>query len=127
MQYLFLPIVELIMVSNTLLNNDLIHYVLTSNRELKNALVIPYEMEYEHSFISLNSTCVPMAILLKYYLGDEFLSILNEIFSKVDKDVFIDLNGESIVNIFYSDKSNSNINIYGIDFGRSKYCCTFNA
>lgn len=87
------------------LNNDLIHYVLTSNSNLLDALVIPYEMEYEHSFISLNSTCVPMAILLKYYLGDEFLSILNEIFSKVDKDIFIDLNGESIVNIFYSDKA----------------------
>lgn len=86
------------------LNNDLKHYILTTNKSIKNAEIISYEMPHEHSFISLNSTIVPMSILLKYYLGDSFEKIIDEIFEKLNKSAYIDLIDEDIVNIFYSDK-----------------------
>lgn len=82
------------------LDNNLNKYLLTNRKtNISNEKILHYEMPKEHSFISLNATIVPMAILLKYYLENNFDETLKSIFANVDKDAIVNLSGEYI-NIF---------------------------
>lgn len=82
------------------LDNNLNKYLLTNRKtSISNEKILHYEMPNEHSFISLNATIVPMAILLKYYLDNNFDETLKSIFAHVDKDAIVNLSGEYI-NIF---------------------------
>lgn len=81
-------------------DNNLNKYLLTHRvTKIDDEVLLSYEMESEHSFISLNSSVIPMAILLKYYFGDNFDILIEEIFNKVNKEAFININGE-FINIF---------------------------
>ena len=82
-------------------NNDLKKYLLTHRvTKIDDEVLLSYEMEGEHSFISLNSSIIPMAILLKYYFDDKFDILIEDIFNKVNKDEFLNIT-EEYINIFY--------------------------
>lgn len=82
------------------LENDLEKYLLTTRKtSISDEKILHYEMPYEHSFISLNATLIPMAILLKYYLDNEFDKTIKNIFANIDEQASITLNGEYL-NIF---------------------------
>lgn len=82
------------------LKNELNKYVLTNREEpISDEKIIHYDMEHEHSFISINATLVPMAILLKYYLEEYFDEVIKEVFNNIDKELFMELTQE-YVNIF---------------------------
>lgn len=82
------------------LDNDLNKYLLTSRKtKIKDEILLTYSMESEHSFISLNSTIVPISVLLNYYLEDKFDIIIEDIFDKVNKNLYLDIVGE-YVNIY---------------------------
>lgn len=93
------------------INTGLKKYLLTTRKtNIKDEIVLHYDMESEHSFISIKATIIPMAIMLKYHVGDNFNQTIKEIFQSID----IDLNLKNIKN---------HINIFsGID---SKVCETF--
>ena len=81
-------------------NNNLKKYLLTHRvTKVEDEELLSYEMEPEKSFISLNSTIVPMACLLKYYLEDKFDILIEEMFNNVDQDLYMEL-GSDYVNIF---------------------------
>ncbi len=67
--------------------------------KIKQEELLHYEMPHIHSFISLETTIIPMSILLKYYLGDKFGIILNELFSLIDESITFPFKGD-LVNIF---------------------------
>jgi hypothetical protein len=87
-------------VKKSLLEN-LKKYLLTNRKtKISDEAILHYEMPYEDSFISLNATIVPMAILLKYYLGENFYKVIEEIFHKIDKNIFLNIYSE-FVNVYY--------------------------
>lgn len=67
--------------------------------------LIHYEMPDEESFISLGATIIPMAIILKYYLGDDFSYYIEDIFKRIDKQINFSIS--SFVNVFTSSASTS--------------------
>ena len=73
---------------DTSFNNNLNHYLLSSNR-LDNVININYKssIEEESSFISLAATLIPMSILLSYYLDNDISliqDILNNTLEKIN-------------------------------------------
>lgn len=74
---------------------------LLSNRKtkIKNEELLHYDISCENSFISIETTIIPCAIILKYYLGDIFAIILDEIFASIDESLFLELKG-NYLNIF---------------------------
>lgn len=84
-----------------LLNYDLQGYLLTTRKtKINKEILLSYDMEYRHSFISLNQTIVPMAIMLKYYLGDDFDEIIDLIEELLDKTINIEI--KDVTNIYTS-------------------------
>lgn len=82
-------------------DNNLKKYLLTHRvTKIDDEVLLSYEMEGEHSFISLNSSIIPMAILLKYYFNDKFDILIEDIFNKVNKEEFLNIT-EEYINIFY--------------------------
>lgn len=79
-------------------NNDLNKYLLSTNA-LEGIHNITYNSDdREHSFISLASTLIPMAILLNYYLNNDFNQIIeilkdNQISEIMANDVFEIMSG----------------------------------
>lgn len=80
-----------------LMKLDLNKYLLSTNK-INSINNLTYKLNAKRSFISLNTTIVPMAIMLKYYLGSNFNKIIKDIFNNVDKKVNISI--ENTVNIF---------------------------
>lgn len=82
------------------INSELNKYLLTTRKtKIKDETILHYEMECEHSFISIEATIIPMAILLKYYVGEDFKKIIDSIFDCLDKD--LNLSGiNNYINIF---------------------------
>lgn len=86
------------------LSNDKKHYLFSGRKtKVSDETLIHYEMENEESFISLGATVIPMAIILKYYLQDKFDDILKDIFSKIDKSIFLEFSFP--INIFTDSSS----------------------
>lgn len=82
------------------LENDLQKYLLTNRKtSINDEKVLHYDMLKEHSFISLNATVVPMAILLKYYLENDFDETIKNVFEHIDKEAFLTFNRD-FLNIF---------------------------
>lgn len=82
------------------LENNLDKYLLTTRENsISDEKILHYEMPDEHSFISLNATLVPMAILLKYYLDKDFDETVKNIFASIDEDALVSLNA-NYLNIF---------------------------
>lgn len=82
------------------INSKLKKYLLTTRKtNIKNENILHYDMENEHSFISIKATIIPMAILLKYYVGDDFKKIIDSIFEHIDKTLILE-NIKSYINIF---------------------------
>ncbi len=74
-------------------------YLLSTRKtKVKGETLLHYEMENRKSFIALNATIVPMAILLKYYLEDAYTSTLERIFAHLDKEV--EIPKSDVINIF---------------------------
>jgi hypothetical protein len=68
------------------LENDLKKYLFTNGNIQKHDIsLIKYEsnIEEEHSFISLAATLMPMSILLHYYVGRRFRTLLNQMFDDI--------------------------------------------
>ena len=83
------------------LDNDKERYLYTSRKTSVNKeTLIHYDLEDEKSFISLKSTIIPMAIILKYYLGDRFQEVIDDMFQRIDKN--ITLGDYQVFNIFAS-------------------------
>ena len=74
---------------------------LLSHRKTKisNETLLHYEASSKKSFISLEATLIPNSILLRYYLGDNFAIILDEIFESIDASLTLELKGNHL-NIF---------------------------
>lgn len=74
---------------------------LLSNRKtkIKNEVLLHYDMEDEHSFISIKSTIIPMAILLKYYLQEKFIETIEDIFASLDPSLTLDGDAD-FINIY---------------------------
>lgn len=86
-------------VKNSLICN-LNKYLLTTRKtKIMDEEILNYNMKCEHSFISLKSTIIPMSILLKYYLGDQFESVLKEIFKCIRRNLNLDIK-DNYINIF---------------------------
>lgn len=83
----------------TSLENNLNKYLL-STKELpnKDEILLKYNMIERKSFISISDTIIPMAILLKYYLGSKYHKTLTKIFANIDSSII--LKGEENINIF---------------------------
>lgn len=97
------------------LDSNLNKYLLSTRKVMIDSeILLSYEMKERKSFISISDTLIPMAILLKYYLGKKFLKTLDKIFrcaNKVMDKVDIDKLSEV-----------SNYNIFtGIDTEASSY------
>lgn len=74
-------------------------YMLTTRKSsIDDETLLTYDMEPRKSFISLNQSIVPMAIILKYYLKDKFEYIIDDIFRLID--ININYNLIDITNIF---------------------------
>lgn len=74
-------------------------YLFTTRKtKISDESLLTYEMIKRKSFIALSDTIIPMAIALKYYLGECFDETLKDIFIKLDK--YINLNVNDFVNIF---------------------------
>lgn len=81
------------------LDNNLNSYLLSTRKSnIKDENIINYDMPNRHSFISISDTIIPMAILLKYYLGNKFSKTLDKIFASIDKTLSLE--------------NSTNINIY---------------
>jgi len=81
------------------LNKNINRYLLSTRKtKVYREILLHYDMENRHSFISLNATLVPMAILLKYYVGDSFLGLIEEMFLHIEKNMWLET--DHIVNIF---------------------------
>ncbi|MCH5166623.1 MAG: hypothetical protein J1F35_01900 [Erysipelotrichales bacterium] len=81
-------------------DNDLKKYLLTHRKsKIDSEELLNYEMASEKSFISISSSFVPMAILLKYYYEDKFDILIEDIFNRVNKDQYLNIYGE-YVNIY---------------------------
>lgn len=81
------------------LDNNLNSYLLSTRKSnIKDENTINYDMPNRHSFISISDTIIPMAILLKYYLGNKFSKTLDKIFASIDKTLSLE--------------NSTNINIY---------------
>lgn len=81
------------------LDTELQKYILTTNNEVINdEILINYQMMKEKSFISLNATLVPMAVMLYYYLGEEIYEELDKMFKLVDREIYLESN--KFINIF---------------------------
>lgn len=89
------------------LDNNLNKYLLTNRKtNISDEKILHYEMPKEHSFISLNATLVPMAILLKYYLEGDFENTIKDVFASVDPKASLSITGEYI-NIFSGIETNT--------------------
>lgn len=85
-------------------NYNLKKYMLTTRlTPIDDETLLTYHMEHRKSFISLNQTIVPMAVILKYYLGDIFDEIIEDIFKLVDKTINYELG--NVTNIFTDYKT----------------------
>lgn len=91
------------------LDNNLKKYLFTTRKSsIKDETIINYDMLNRHSFISISDTIIPMAILLKYYLGEKFYKTLDKIFASIDESLTLD--------------NDNNINIYtGFDSETSSF------
>lgn len=68
------------------LDNNLNKYLLSTRKTgLKNVTLLNYTVIKRPSFISLSATLIPMAILLKYYLGNKFIKTLDKVFREAKK------------------------------------------
>lgn len=73
------------------LDNTLNRYLLSTRKSnIKDETIINYEMPNRHSFISISDTIIPMAILLKYYLGNKFNRTLDKVFASIDKTISLE-------------------------------------
>lgn len=83
------------------LNSSKKKYLLSARKtKITDEILLHYDLKSESSFISLNTTMVPMAIMLKYYLGEKrFVEVINDIYEKIEKDLTIELK-EKHLNIF---------------------------
>ncbi len=76
------------------------NYLLSKRKtHINNENLLHYELENESSFVSLKATMIPMAIMLKYYLQDQFKDILDDIFNNLDINLLLNIDTE-YVNIF---------------------------
>lgn len=74
-------------------------YLFTTRKtKISDESLLTYEMIKRKSFIALSDTIIPMAIALKYYLGENFEETLKDIFAKLDKSINLNIN--DFVNIF---------------------------
>lgn len=90
------------------LKYDLQGYLLSTRKTpIKNEILLTYDMEYRHSFISLNQTIVPMAIMLKYYLKDKFDEIIDLIEELIDKDLSFDMKEVTSIYTTYNTSSST--------------------
>lgn len=81
------------------LENQMQKYLLSTRKtNISDETLLHYEMPLRKSFISLNATIVPMAIMLKYYLEDEFVRVLQKIFMQIDQNINLMVDG--VYNIF---------------------------
>lgn len=81
-------------------------YLLSSRKtRISKEELLHYDLEDEKSFISLRATVMPMALLLKYYLGSDFDKVLKEIFANIDYELCMDI--DEVINIFTSSSSST--------------------
>lgn len=86
------------------INFNLPKYLLTTRKTpIGDETLLTYQMEKRKSFISLNQTIVPMAIILKYYLGNYFDEVIEDIFTLLDKT--LEFNPTNVTNIFSDYKT----------------------
>lgn len=97
------------------LDNNLNKYLLSTRKTLIDGTnLLNYDMIDRKSFISLSDTLIPMAILLKYYLGKRFLNTLDKIFRNARK-IIDDIDIEVLSKI-------DNYNIFtGVDTETTSY------
>lgn len=86
-------------VKASFIKNKKIYLLSSRKSKIENEVLLHYELENNNSFISLETTTVPLSILLKYYLKEKFAIILNEVFDYIDAKMFLDISGE-FLNIF---------------------------
>lgn len=86
-------------VKASFIKNKKIYLLSSRKSKIENEILLHYELENNNSFISLETTTVPLSILLKYYLKEKFAIILNEVFDYIDEKMFLDISGE-FLNIF---------------------------
>lgn len=85
---------------------DINKYMMTTRKTpIGDETLLTYQMEKRKSFISLNQTIVPMAIILKYYLGEYFDDVIEDIFKLLDKT--LEYNITDVTNIFSDYKTNT--------------------
>ncbi len=81
------------------LNNNLKQYLFSTRKTpIKDEVLLTYDMIERQSFISLSDTIIPMAILLKFYLGKRFNKTIDKILKMLDKEIFLEANFP--INIF---------------------------
>ena len=81
------------------LEYDLQVFLLSTRKtRIKSEVLLTYNMEHRHSFISLNQTIVPMAIMLKYYLKEAFDEVIDTIEELIDKN--LDFEIKDVTNIY---------------------------
>lgn len=86
-------------VKSSIHNNKKVYLLSNRKTKIKNEELLHYDISCEKSFISIETTIIPCSIILKYYLGELFAIILDEIFASIDESLFLDLKGTHL-NIF---------------------------
>lgn len=86
-------------VKASFIDNKNIYLLSKRKTKIKDETLLHYEMEEHDSFISLESTIIPMTILLEYYLEDNYSDYITKILEELDEDLSFDFSGDYI-NIF---------------------------